>query len=193
MSPYKVYGLFNALKLHFKSGSKYNFHRHQGRITKLPLEEFEIKSDKVYFEKLATRKDPLNWCVANLHINPGLWIGELATPEAEDTYKQFESRKQSLTYTFEQELPKSENIKDVIKTKGHPPIVKAWLGGRTSLMTMAVLDTVVPFSSGWRTSRDPVLKECRERIIRLSPFIVFDQGKIESVLQRKYSWEPDTK
>ena len=104
MTGYEAYKLYVALKNHFNSDT-YDYFRYGGK-TRANAKSFEMRPDKYFFIKLAKHKDPEKYVLANIiEDSTNVWVGELVNEQkAEDNYKRWLSRQESLTYIFTEEL-----------------------------------------------------------------------------------------
>ena len=133
-------------------------------------------------------EEVLNILLANFVStdNPqNLWIGEIIN-SGERNYSQWMKRKQSLTYLFKEqsnELLSDTNLKEVFDcSKGHPPVLKKYLGGEISLETLTILEKVFSFAKNFdKKLTDPVWESVSLKIKKYIPFIninVFQYKKI---------------
>ena len=81
--------------------------------------------------------------------NPqNLWIGEIIN-SGERTYADWKKRKQSSTYLFKEqsnELLLNNELESLFDcSKGHPILLKKFLGGNVSLETMVIYDRIFSF------------------------------------------------
>ena len=137
--------LFNALKLHFND-DKYDFFKYNGRtrIKFIPESQFYV------FKKLEARYgDGLkDFYVSNLLENPKIWVNELLTQEADDVYKNWLRKKESLSYVFKNDisniLDSYDNINHTLKvSKELPILIKLVLQKKINIETLLVLDFIV--------------------------------------------------
>jgi hypothetical protein len=172
-----------SLRNHFRSGSRHSFHKNPR--TRCSPEKFASRPDAGAFGgfRKIREDEVVEYLVANLSDRPDLWVPELFTHECVDRHKRYRARIDSLTYSVDRELPRVDLPE--LFSGSHPLVLREWMGGRTSLQTLCVLDQMTRFSDTWRTSPDPIVREGWERISRLSPFVVFDPGKIEKILERR--------
>ena len=78
--------------------------------------------------------------------DPGtMWIGEMIK-EGEGRYMDWKKKVQSLSYIFREEVESLFDDKKVDEifdcSKGHPPILKKYLGGDITLETMVICDII---------------------------------------------------
>jgi len=130
----------------------------------------------------------LNFLLANFinATNPqNLWIGEIIN-SGERTYAEWMKRKQSLTYLFKEQLNElllENDLETVFNcSKGHPPLLKKYLGGEISLETLTILEKVFSFVKNFdKKLDDPVWESVSLKLKKYLPFIninVFQYKKI---------------
>ena len=177
------------MKSHFTNG-KYDFFKYGGK-SRATMASFNKRKDKYWFEKTSRKysdEEVLNFLLANFVStdNPqNLWIGEIIN-SGERNYSQWMKRKQSLTYLFKEqsnELLSNKNLNEVFDcSKGHPPLLKKYLGGEISLETLTILEKVFSFVKNFDGKlKDPVWESVSLKIKKYIPFLninVFQYKKI---------------
>ena len=177
------------MKSHF-TNSKYDFFKYGGK-SRATVASFNKRKDKYWFEKTSRKysdEEVLNFLLANFVStdNPqNLWIGEIIN-SGERNYSQWMKRKQSLTYLFKEqsnELLSNKNLNEVFDcSKGHPPLLKRYLGGEISLETLTILEKVFSFVKNFdKKLIDPVWESVSLKIKKYIPFLninVFQYKKI---------------
>ena len=189
MTPFETYQTYLSMKSHF-TNRKYDFFKYGGK-SRATMASFNKRKDKYWFEKTSRKysdEEVLNFLLANFVStdNPqNLWIGEIIN-SGERNYSQWMKRKQSLTYLFKEqsnELLSDTNLKEVFDcSKGHPPVLKKYLGGEISLETLTILEKVFSFAKDFdKKLTDPVWESVSLKIKKYIPFIninVFQYKKI---------------
>ena len=102
MTPFEAYKLYIAIKQHFSSPS-YDFFKYNGKV-RVSADNFETRKDKYMFYKLSKRDDAMEYLVAILSQHPNVWVGEMFEPKYEQLYKDYLKKKESLTYTFKNDI-----------------------------------------------------------------------------------------
>ena len=95
-------------------------------------------------------------------------------------------RQQSLTYLFKEQSKKllsEKKLEEVFNcSKGHPPILKKYLGGEISLETLVIFEKIFSFGKKFnRKLKDPVWETVSMKIKKYVPFLninVFQYKKI---------------
>lgn len=192
MSALECYKEYIALRNHFTTPS-YDYFRYQGKV-KINASSFDTRNDKLFFQKLAKHPDVHNFLVANFSKNERSWIRDLAYSEqAEQIYKDWLKRNQSLTYFVKNELKKlapsfDSNFK-IDKNSSHPYLLKLLLGNHVSLETVCILLELSGAKSYWdnKMEYDPIYQELKNKIEKYTPFIKYDKEKIKKVVLDFYS------
>ncbi len=189
VTPFETYQTYLSMKSHFTNG-KYDFFKYGGK-SRATMASFNKRKDKYWFEKTSRKysdEEVLNFLLANFVStdNPqNLWIGEIIN-SGERNYSQWMKRKQSLTYLFKEqsnELLSNKNLNEVFDcSKGHPPLLKKYLGGEISLETLTILEKVFSFVKNFDGKlKDPVWESVSLKIKKYIPFLninVFQYKKI---------------
>lgn len=179
------------MKNHFTK-DKYDYHKYCGK-SRASVESFYKRKDRFWFEKLARNKkdkEVEEFFISNFITctDPSkLWIGELMR-EGEDRYTSWKKRTQSLSYTFKQELESiltDQNFDSIFSSKkGHPPLLKKYLSGQTSIETMVILDMILGYRKEFDNRiQDPVWETVSMRIKKYSPFLHIDVFRYKKVLK----------
>ena len=189
VTPFETYRTYLSMKSHF-TNPKFDFFKYGGK-SRATMTSFNKRKDKYWFEKTSRKysdQQILDFLLSNFVIadNPqNLWIGEIIN-SGERNYADWMRRKQSLTYLFKEQSEKllSENELETVFdcSKGHPVILKRYLGGEISLETLTILEKVFSFVKDFDTKlTDPVWETVSLKIRKYIPFIninVFNYKKI---------------
>ena len=108
--------------------------------------------------------------------------------DGEGRYIDWKKRVQSLSYTFKEEV---NNLFDDMKvdeifdcSSGHPPILKSYLGGDTSLETMVICDRILGYGKDFdQQLNDPVWETVSRKIKKYSPFLNIDVPRYKKILK----------
>ena len=113
--------------------------------------------------------------------------------EGADNYKEYLKRKQSLAYNFQQDVrtlhDMSQKFDNLFIIDGmHPPLLKAHLGGRISIETLAIFNKIFQYVGNFDKDikEDIVWKPLRNRVVKYGPFISIDKGKYKSIIKQQY-------
>ena len=191
MTPYQVYCEYLAQKSHF-SNVNYDYFKYNKKV-RATITSFNRRSDKYWFEKTSRKyndKEVVDFLVSNFSSadNPqNLWIGEIIS-SGERTYSEWTKRQQSLTYLFKEQSKKlfSENeLESVFDcSKGHPIVLKKFLGGNISLETLVIYHKIFLFGNKFdKKLNDPIWETVSLKIQKYSPFLNIDMFKYKKILR----------
>ena len=189
VTPFETYQSYLSMKSHF-TNPKYDFFKYGGK-SRATVTSFNKRKDKYWFEKTSRKysdEEVLNFLLANFvnANNPqNLWIGEIIN-SGERTYAEWMKRKQSMTYIFKEQsenLLSETDLEELFNcSKGHPLVLKRYLGGEISLETLTILEKVFSFVKNFdKKLDDPVWESVSLKIKKYIPFIninVFHYKKI---------------
>ena len=189
VTPFETYQHYLSLKNHF-TNPKYDFFKY-GAKTRASMASFNKRKDKYWFEKTSRKysnKEIVNFLVSNFVStdNPqNLWIGEIIN-SGERKYADWTKRQQSLTYLFKEqsnELLSENDLESIFDcSKGHPKILKKFLGGNISLETLTIYEIIFHFLKNFdKKLNDPVCESVNLKIKKYTPFLninVFNHKKI---------------
>ena len=195
VTPFETYQTYLSMKSHF-TNSKYDFFKYGGK-SRATMTSFNKRKDKYWFEKTSRKysdQQVLDFLLSNFVIadNPqNLWIGEIIN-SGERNYADWMRRKQSLTYLFKEQSGKllSENELETVFdcSKGHPVILKKYLGGEISLETFTILEKVFSFVRNFdKNLTDPVWETVSLKIRKYIPFININVYNYKKILKEVIS------
>ena len=179
------------MKSHF-TNPKYDFFKYGGK-SRATMTSFNKRKDKYWFEKTSRKysdEEVLDFLLANFvnANNPqNLWIGEIIN-SGERTYAEWMRRRQSLTYIFKEQSEKllSENdLEELFNcSKGHPLVLKRYLGGEISLETLTILEKVFSFAKDFdKKLKDPVWESVSLKLKKYLPFININVFEFKKLLK----------
>ena len=191
MSPFECYQHYLSLKSHF-TNPKYDFFKYGGK-SRATITSFNRRKDKYFFEKSSRKysdNEIVDFLVSNFVATDtpqNLWIGSLIN-EGERTYVEWMKRQQSLTYLFKEqseELLSETKLEDAFNcSKGHPPILKKFLGGKISPEVLVIYDKIFQFGKVFDTKLlDPVWEIVSLKIRKYNPFIHIDVSDYKQLLR----------
>lgn len=195
LSAYDTFCLYLALKNHFSRWS-YDYFKYNGK-TSVTKDAFMIRKDRFQFQKLSRMYDESeirDFLIANFLHDEKVWVGSLLEDEAKDRYHNYLKRKQSLSYTFENELNNltntvNDDIKALFKTEnnGYLPVVSGYYQHRAGIETLALLDYFVGYFDKYdKIFHDDYLwSKLRMKCKKLLPFLTFDKEKIKNIIKEK--------
>ena len=189
--PFDAYKCYLAMKNHFTK-DKYDYIKYRGKV-RATNEAFYKRKDRFWFEKFARQKSDKeieDFFVANFTscTDPeSLWIGEMIK-DGEGRYQDWQKKLQSLSYMFKEDCEKlftDNKIDDVFDcSKGHPIVLKKFLGGNISLETLVIYDRILGYTKNFdKKLQDPVWETVSRRVRKYSPFINIDVFRYKKILK----------
>ena len=191
VTPFETYQTYLSMKSHF-TNRKYDFFKYGGK-SRATMSSFNKRKDKYWFEKTSRKysdEEVLDFLLANF-VNAdtpqNLWIGEIIN-SGERTYAEWMRRKQSMTYIFKEQSEKLLSETDLEKlfscSKGHPLVLKRYLGGEISLETLMILEKVFSFAKDFdKKLQDPVWETVSLKLRKYSPFLNINVFTYKKVLR----------
>ena len=189
VTPFETYQTYLSMKSHF-TNKRYDFFKYGGK-SRATMTSFNKRKDKYWFEKTSRKysdqeiTDFLLSNFVNTDTPQNLWIGEIIN-SGEREYADWMRRQQSLTYLFKEQSKKllsEKELEEVFNcSKGHPVILKRYLGGEISLETLVIFEKIFSFGKKFnRKLKDPVWETVSLKIKKYIPFLninVFQYKKI---------------
>ena len=191
VTPFETYRTYLSMKSHF-TNPKFDFFKYGGK-SRATMTSFNKRKDKYWFEKTSRKysdKEIVDFLLSNFinATNPqNLWIGEIIN-SGERTYAEWMKRQQSLTYLFKEQLNElllENNLDEVFNcSKGHPLLLKRYLGGEISLETLTILEKVFSFVENFNKKlTDPVWETVSMKINKYKPFLNINVFQFKKVLR----------
>jgi hypothetical protein len=191
MSPFETYQTYLSMKSHF-TNSKYDFFKYRGK-SRATVASFNQRKDKYFFEKSSRKysdKEIVDFFLSNFVSteNPqNLWIGEIIN-SGERTYTEWMGRQQSLSYLFKEqsnELFSENELETVFNcSKGHPLVLKKYLGGKISLETFVIYDKIFQFVKDFdKKLVDPVWETVSLKLKKYNPFLNINMLQYRKILK----------
>ena len=195
MMPADAYRCYLALKNHFTK-DHYDYIKYRGK-TRATKQAFYKRKDRFWFEKFARNKNDKEieeFFVSNFiySSNPEtMWIGEMIK-EGEGRYTEWKKKVQSLSYIFKEEsesLFTNNKFDDVFDcSKGHPIVLKKFLGGSLSIESMVIYDRILGYGKDFdKKLKDPVWETVSRRVKKYSPFLNIDVFRYKKILKEVVS------
>ena len=116
-----------------------------------------------------------------------MWIGEMIK-EGEGRYQEWQKKVQSLSYDFKEEIDilfDSKKLDEIFDcSKGHPPILKSYLGKKTSLETLVICDRILEYRKDFdKKLNDSVWETVSMKIKKYKPFLNIDVPRYKKILK----------
>ena len=179
------------MKNHFTKDN-YDYQKYRGKV-RATNQAFYKRKDRFWFEKFARQKSDKEveeFFVANFTScsDPeSLWIGEMIK-EGEGRYQDWQKKVQSLSYVFKEEVEelftdiKVDEVFDC--SKGHPPILRKYLGGHISLESMVICDRIFGYGKNFdKDLKDPVWETVSRRVKKYTPFLNINVPRYKKILK----------
>ena len=192
MMPFDCYKTFLAMKSHFTKET-FDYQKFGNKLSKITLKSFYKRKDRFYFESMVRKypdKDIENFFVSNFVAGSDPQLVYMATivKTGEQTYREWQKRIQSLSYVFKNEaedLLDGKKVDDVFDcSKGHPPILKSHLVGKTSLESMIICDRILGYRNNFNKKMDDVVwKSVSMKMKKYSPFLNIDVFHYKKILK----------
>lgn len=119
------------------------------------------------------------------------------TNEADEAYKEYLKRKQSITYTFEADIDKlleiTPKLDDLLKVKGgqYPQLLDLVLKGEITQETLIILEWIFGFMEVWEKKivDEIVYPKLHQKCMKFKPFLGYlDFGKMKKILKKKLTF-----
>ena len=189
---FDAYAMFNALKLHFTTN--YDYVRYSGK-TRVNKDQFMLRKDKFQFYKLSRKykyDELFGFFVANMLVNPKIWVGDLLSEDADSEYKLWQKTQQSLTYVFEQDLHKLfdmvNNPEDLLRVvdNEYPLLYNLYTQDAIQLETVIIMNDLLNFLPMWkkRVGDDLIFPDFVKSCEKYKPFLNYEKVKMVSILKR---------
>ena len=179
------------MKSHF-TNKRYDFFKYGGK-SRATMTSFNKRKDKYWFEKTSRKysdQEITDFLLANFvttNTPQNLWIGEIIN-SGERTYADWMRRQQSLTYLFKEqskELIYENGFEQIFNcSKGHPPILKKYLGGDLNLETLTIYEKIFSFRKNFdKKLVDPVWETVSLKIKKYLPFLNINVFQYKQILK----------
>ena len=190
--PFDCYKTYIAMKSHFTKDS-YDYQRYGNRLPRLKVTSFYKRRDRFFFEKMSRDfpdKEIEEIFIANFisGTDPkSVYMADIIK-NGRNTYLDWQKRNQSLFYLFNQEVKTifdKQNILDVFNcSKGHTPILKSYLGSRTSLETMVICDIILGYGKNFdKRLNEHVCETVSRKIKKYKPFLNINVPRYKKILK----------
>ena len=191
MTPFEPYQAYLGMKSHF-TNPKYDFIKYGGK-SRATIASFNKRKDKYWFEKTSRKysdQEVIDFLLSNFvnATNPqNLWIGEIIN-SGERTYADWKMRQQSLTYMFKEQSENLLSENDLSKvfscSKGHPLLLKKYLGGEVSLETLSIMEKIFSFQKNFdKKLTDPVWETVSMKLKKYLPFLNINVFQFKKILR----------
>lgn len=186
---FELYQYYLAVKRHFTSN--YDFFKYNGKV-KVSETSFDTRKDKFSFYRLTRQHNAKDIILANLMVDPNMWIGKLVEPDKITIGKEFTKRKQSMTYSFKNDLSLLDDEYDqnlIVVDGQHPKIVSKYLAGQIDISTLIIIEDFSKCFQYWNDNiSDPVIwPELNKKCENVKLFFEYDRKAMRKVLVDRFS------
>ena len=103
-------------------------------------------------------------------------------------HTQWQKKVQSLSYIFKEESEKlfaDNKVDDAFNcNKGHPIVLKTFLGGNLSLESLVIYDIIFGYTKNFdKKLKDPVWETVSRRVRKYTPFLNIDVFRYKKILK----------
>ena len=197
----KYFRLYYAIRLHFTTN--YDFFKYRGKTRKFGNldskrgKNFIFRLEKKYGNEFAN----FLVCMFASIKKEDVRLDCLITSENEKIYDKWKTRMQSLPYHFEQDLNflkdlevpfndlfKCSVIRNGVKSKSHPLILKHYIKGDVNLETLIIIDIVLGYFTHWDSvmGDDFLWKELHFKIKKYKPFLSISRDRYKEILKKVF-------
>jgi len=197
----KYFRLYYAIRLHFTTN--YDFFKYRGKTRKFGNldskrgKNFIFRLEKKYGNEFAN----FLVCMFASIKKEDVRLDCLITSENEKIYDKWKTRMQSLPYHFEQDLNflkeldvsfndlfKCSVIRNGVKSKSHPLILKHYIKGDVNLETLIIIDIVLGYFNHWDSvmGDDFLWKELHFKIKKYKPFLSISKDRYKEILKKVF-------
>jgi len=179
MNGYDLYGLYQAIKLHFTS-DQYNFFQYDGK-TRVSIDAFQKRRDKFLFHRLARKyrdEEMVPFLVSNFVDRDNNWTKSLLEEEAEATYRDWRRRTDSMSKVYTEDLQKianKDNFNDLFKVDNgqFPKLLVLFMQNEITIETMVILNNLFDFIRIWdkKISDDIIYPKISRKIRKYGAFL----------------------
>jgi|TARA_R100000084_G_scaffold74678_1_gene33597 hypothetical protein len=197
----KYFRLYHSIRLHFSSN--YDFFKYRGKtgkfgnLDKKRGKNFIFRLEKKYGDEFAN----FLVCMFTYHDKNDWRLDQFIGVENEKIYDHWKSKMTSLPYYFEQDLNflkdlnvpfndmfKCTVIKNGVKSKSHPLILKHYIKEDINLETLIVIDIVLGYFQHWDKSmeNDFMWKDLHFKIKKYKPFLTISKERYKKILKKVF-------
>jgi hypothetical protein len=189
MNGYDLYCTYQAIKLHFSS-EQYNFFQYDGK-TRVSIEAFQKRRDKFLFHRLARKyrdEEMVPFLVSNFVHSDDNWTKSLLEEEAEETYRDWKRRTDSMTKIYTEDLQKiatKDNFNDLFKIEEgqFPKLLMLFMQNEVTMETMVILNNIFNFIKIWdkKISDDIIYPKISRKIRKYGAFLNVNVDKYKKL------------
>lgn len=193
MNGYDLFGLYQAIKLHFNA-ERYNFFQYDGK-TRVSIDAFQKRRDKFLFHRLARKyrdEEMVPFLVANFVHSDDNWTKSLLEEEAEQTYRDWKRRTDSMTKIYEDDLrkicpdPKQFNKLFEVEDGQFPKLLVHLMQNDIALETMVIFNNIFNFIPIWdkKISDDIIYPKISRKVRKYGAFLNVNVDKYKQLTKK---------
>lgn len=187
---YNIYVYYLALKRHFTSN--YDFFKYNGKV-KANAQSFENRKDKFFFYKLSKKSEAKDYILANMIVDPSMWIGDMLEEKAQQNYVSWAKRIQSLSYSFKRDLNELNEKFDsniVVDNGQHPQLLTLYMQEKISPETLVILDDLTKCFIYWdkKIHEKLIFPHINTFVSNYRPFLEYDKDKMRKIVVDKFRY-----
>lgn len=189
-----AYVTFLALKLHFESNT-YDYFQYGGKLKlKNPRETLKKRKDLIFFELLGKKENFKEFLIYSFVTFDNVFVRDLIKNEKyQINYEKMKSEYQNIIETFEKDISKIDNVKDLVKNNGfYPRFLKMIINGDISIFTPVILNKIFK----WSDKVDKYIEDeflwpkWKKRVDKFDNFVYIhdqDMKKVSSIFKKQFS------
>jgi len=200
MNGYDLYCTYQAIKLHFSS-EQYNFFQYDGK-TRVSIDAFQKRRDKFLFHRLARKyrdEEMVPFLVANFVDRDDNWTKSLLEEEAEQAYRDWRRRTDSMSKVYAEDLQKianKNNFNELFKVDDgqFPKLLIAFMQKEITIETMVILNNIFDFIRIWdkKISDDIIYPKISRKIRKYGAFLNVNVDKYKALTKETLLGDENT-
>ena len=188
MNEFEAYQLYVGLKTHFTNSRYDYFSNFPRRIT---AKTYNKRHDHWCFRKLARHPDLVGLLVSNLIIDTNIWSEYLLKNEAEMNLVEYNRRRQSLFYTFQEDIKQlNSDFDSNIKTidGSIPPLFCLLIRGIICLESVVIITDITNALGYWdKQLKGDLLWETTRLKLKYRSFMEYEKKKYQNEMVRTFN------
>lgn len=193
MNGYDLYGLYQAIKLHFTS-EQYNFFQYDGK-TRVSIDAFQKRRDKFLFHRLARKyrdDEMVPFLVANFVHSDDKFTKTLLEEESEEVFRNWRKITDSMSKIYEEDLvricPDPTQFNDLFRVVDgqFPKLLNLYMQKEVTNETMVILNNIFNFIPIWdkNISDDIIYPKISRKIRKYGAFLGVDTKKYKELTKK---------
>jgi len=195
MNGYDLYGLYQAIKLHFTSET-YNFFQYDGK-TRISVDAFQKRRDKFLFHRLARKyrdDEMIPFLVANFVHSDDKFTKTLLEEESEEIFRNWKKITDSMSKVYQEDLihicPDATQFNDLFKVIDgqFPKLLNLYMQKEVTVETMVILNNLFNYIAIWdkKISDDIIYPKISRKIRKYGAFLSVNTEKYKELTKNLY-------